>query len=676
MDRYIGKLLDNRYELLEIVGTGGMAVVYKALCHRLNRYVAVKILKDEHLVDAEFRRRFHDEAQAVAMLSHPNIVSVYDVSSTKNTEYIVMELIDGISLKEYLKKKGALSWKETLYFSTQIAKALSHAHKRGIIHRDIKPQNIMLLSDGTIKVADFGIARLMEQRNQHFTQEALGSVHYVAPEQAKGSYIDARADLYSLGVVMYEMETGRLPFEGDTPVAVALQHINAIPLMPREVKTDIPPALEEITMKAMNPSLSRRYASADDMLIDLEKFRLNPQVAFSYRSEQAKQISPEDDLERTQKIEIPLSKNKFHAKNEDNTPLQIKKSKIPFFNRRRSPKEGDVMNRPMALGLIFATAFLIGAMIFAWILINPGGNAPQAASGVVPNLVGKNYANEISLDDTLKDYKFDTSNQEYNDTVPEGNVISQQPTAGSAIKKGDTIYLTLSRGAQKSQLPDVSGLEYRQAELQLKNLGFVFKEDYEKSDETLQGYVIRTEPSKYSDVKTGDEITVVISLGKDIKRVKVPNVIGMTESQAKTALESAGLLLGKVDRQQSQSPVGEVIEQKIPAQLEIDEKTAVDIVLSSGSTSSGTDTSSTDTGGSSGSTTPVKNTKTVSETIVLPSDPENQHVVIKLNGNTVYDQNKKASDQQVTVTLTGSGSGYMTVYVNNKLTYEKVILFN
>ena len=283
MDQYIGKLLDNRYEILELIGVGGMARVYKARCHRLNRLVAVKILRDDLVQDAELRRRFHDESQAVAMLSHPNIVAVYDVSRSSDFEYIVMELIDGITLKQYMQKKGnKLNWREALHFITQIVKALGHAHSRGIIHRDIKPHNIMVLRDGSVKVADFGIARVASGGHSTLTQEALGSVHYISPEQARGSHIDARSDLYSAGVVLYEMITGRLPFEGDTPVSVAIQHINSIPLSPREIDPSIPEALEAITMRAMAPNPDNRYPSADAMLADLEEFRKNPNINLDY----------------------------------------------------------------------------------------------------------------------------------------------------------------------------------------------------------------------------------------------------------------------------------------------------------------------------------------------------------------------------------------------------------
>ena len=282
MDPYIGKLLDDRYEILDVLGTGGMAVVYRAYCHRLNRYVAVKILKGELAADQDLRRRFHDESQAVAMLSHPNIVAVYDVSQVDGREFIVMELIDGITLKQYMHKRGGcLNWREALHFITQILQGLKHAHSRGIIHRDIKPQNVMVLRDGSVKVMDFGIARSTNSQAT-MTQETIGSVHYISPEQARGSHIDARSDLYSAGVVLYEMLTGRLPFEGDNPVSVAIQHIKSIPIAPRELNPEIPLGMEQITLKAMASMPDRRYSSAEEMLRDLEDFRKNPEIDFGY----------------------------------------------------------------------------------------------------------------------------------------------------------------------------------------------------------------------------------------------------------------------------------------------------------------------------------------------------------------------------------------------------------
>ena len=283
MDQYIGRLLDDRYEILEIIGTGGMAVVYKARDHRLNRLVAVKILKDEFARDEEFRRRFRAEGEAVAMLSHPNIVQVYDVSASDSANYIVMELIDGISLKQYMEKKGVLNWKETLHFAMQIAKGLEHAHSRGIIHRDIKPHNVMVLKNGSVKVMDFGIARVMSKSNT-LTKEALGSVHYISPEQAKGGHTDNRSDIYSLAVVMYEMMTGRPPYDGESPVAVAIQHINGGAPLPSTLNPNIPRGLEQIIMKGMALEVNDRYVSATEMLHDMEEFRQNPDMTFDYHT--------------------------------------------------------------------------------------------------------------------------------------------------------------------------------------------------------------------------------------------------------------------------------------------------------------------------------------------------------------------------------------------------------
>ena len=301
-DPYIGRMLDNRYEILERIGTGGMAVVYKAKCHRLNRLVAVKILKSDLAQDEDFRRRFNAESQAVAQLSHPNIVSVYDVSRGGDIEYIVMELIDGITLKQYMEKRGQLNWRESLHFITQIMRGLSHAHSRGIVHRDIKPQNVMVLRDGSVKVADFGIACL-ENAAQTLTQEALGSVHYISPEQARGDRIDARSDIYSAGVVLYEMLTGRLPFEGDSAVSVAIQHLSSVPLAPREINPDIPEQLELICMKAMAPDLDKRYPSADAMIADLEAFRKNPGVNLDF---ELSDLRTEESDEPTQKLRTPV----------------------------------------------------------------------------------------------------------------------------------------------------------------------------------------------------------------------------------------------------------------------------------------------------------------------------------------------------------------------------------
>ena len=373
MDKYIGKMLDNRYEILEVIGRGGMAVVYKAKCHRLNRFVAVKILKEELAQDEEFRQRFRDESQAVAMLSHPNIVSVYDVSRSGDVEYIVMELIDGITLKDYLERQSPLGWKETTFFALQIAKALEHAHSRGIIHRDIKPQNIMVLRDGTVKVADFGIARQAASTNTYNLREAIGSVHYVSPEQARGSHIDNRSDLYSLGVVMYEMLTGRLPFVGDTPLEVALQHINSVPLPPSDYVPNIPKTLEHIVMKAMAPVPADRYNNATELIQDIERFRNDPH----YQVDVPRTAVPDSNLRdpgETQVIQYTSQLASAGARNSSPTrhtppvrprPLEEEEEEDEEEPRRSGKKRR--ISSSLLFTILAVSIFVIGAGFFKFI---------------------------------------------------------------------------------------------------------------------------------------------------------------------------------------------------------------------------------------------------------------------------------------------------------------------
>ena len=387
MDQYIGRMLDDRYEILELIGSGGMANVYKARCHRLNRLVAVKILKSDLAENADFRRRFRDESRAVAQLSHANIVSVYDVSTSGETEYIVMELIDGITLKQYMERRGRMDWRESLHFITQIMRGLSHAHSRGIIHRDIKPQNIMVLRDGSVKVADFGIACLANA-SQTLTQEALGSVHYISPEQARGDRIDARSDIYSAGVVLYEMLTGRLPFEGDSAVSVAIQHLSSVPLAPRDIDPDIPEPLELICMKAMNSDPDKRYPTADAMLEDLEKFRKDPTVDMDYIRKELTAVQP--DSEPT----MPLPTAQVATAVKKRTE-QVRRDEPEEELRFRDKKSIAIMAG------IFAAALVLVFLLFKLILgdFGPAGNDK---SYEVPDVRGMTVE-DAQLADGVKD---------------------------------------------------------------------------------------------------------------------------------------------------------------------------------------------------------------------------------------------------------------------------------
>lgn len=574
MDKYLGKMLDNRYEILEIIGVGGMAVVYKAKCHRLNRLVALKILKDDYAQDADFKRRFHAESQAVAMLSHPNIVAVYDVSRSGNVEYIVMELIDGITLKQYMSKKGHLSWREVLHFSTQIAKALSHAHSRGIIHRDIKPHNIMILRDGSVKVADFGIARFSGKQNT-LTQEALGSVHYISPEQARGSHIDARSDIYSVGVVMYEMLTMRLPYEGDSPVSVAIQHINSIPLTPREIDANIPEALETIAMKAMSASLSKRYASAEALLHDLEEFRKNPSISFDY---DIAELMTKDEDEPTKKMSTVAPQRQGGGKARSEASSYDDET----YRARQRNKQLTLITG-LAFVLIFVVA--MGYLVIT-LLGNLEGNGGPAANAdnntvEVPKLVGLVFDNIDNSD--YPDFIIKLNPEGKNsDIVEAGKVLEQDPTDGKMVKKGTTITVTVSKGLYTFTMPIVNEEEYRSAQQMLiRDHGLNPEIEYETSDTIVKDYVIRTEPPAGVSVSAGDVVKIIVSKGPKVEYTTMPKLVGMMLGDAERELEIIDLLVSPTEVE-SDKPMGEIVWQSIPADTQVETKTMIEVQVSLG----------------------------------------------------------------------------------------------
>ena len=460
MDQYIGRLLDDRYEILEIIGTGGMAVVYKARDHRLNRLVAVKILKDEFARDEEFRRRFRAEGEAVAMLSHPNIVQVYDVSASDSANYIVMELIDGISLKQYMEKKGVLNWKETLHFAMQIAKGLEHAHSRGIIHRDIKPHNVMVLKNGSVKVMDFGIARVMSKSNT-LTKEALGSVHYISPEQAKGGHTDNRSDIYSLAVVMYEMMTGRPPYDGESPVAVAIQHINGGAPLPSTLNPNIPRGLEQIIMKGMALEVNDRYVSATEMLHDMEEFRQNPDMIFDYHTmvDDATRVLPnlsrgmttaEKKVQaktgaapvRTSSDSIRLHQNAQAG--QDNESIRRAQQRRQAQQQQRKEERKEERSRVATTAIVVCSAVaVIAIFIFLIALFNGALLSKEKALVDVPYLEGGIY--DESLASQYPDFAIKLR-QEYDDTRPKGEILRTEPSGGSKVVKGSELWITVSLG--------------------------------------------------------------------------------------------------------------------------------------------------------------------------------------------------------------------------------------
>ncbi len=569
-DKYIGRLLDNRYEVLEVIGVGGMAVVYKARCHRLNRLVAIKILKDDYCQDEEFRRRFHAEGQAVAMVSHPNIVSVYDVSTSNDADYIVMELIDGISLKQYMEKKGVLNWKETLHFAIQIGKALEHAHSRGIVHRDIKPHNVMVLKNGSVKVADFGIARVMSESNT-LTREALGSVHYISPEQAKGGRVDDRSDIYSLGVVMYEMITGRPPYNGESPVAVAIQHINGGACMPSVLNPNIPGGLEQIIMKAMALEPGDRYASVAAMLYDMDEFRKLPSILFDYH------IPPIDEvtkLQSTASQSAVMSTAQRVAAAEGRPQLPVRRTPAqssvsrpaprkpaPAPARKPAPKrrtreeyEDDDRSKIATIAIIACSLVAIVAIVVFLITLFGNGTADEVQLVTVTTLVGKNY-DTISLD---KDLVLDYPQYKHDDTYEKGLILEQTPAPGDRVVKGTIVRVTVSLGPepQVKTMENLVNQERTTAENFLNGQGFtqiLFQE--ESSDTVKIGCVTRTDPEEGTTLTSGQTITLYISTGPST--VAMPAVVNQKLETAKTILNMQGIELDIVEEQEESESVEE-----------------------------------------------------------------------------------------------------------------------
>lgn len=567
MDQYIGKMLDDRYEILELIGSGGMANVYKARCHRLNRLVAIKILKSDLADNADFRRRFHDESQAVAQLSHANIVSVYDVSTNPDREYIVMELIDGITLKQYMERRGRMDWRESLHFITQIMRGLSHAHSRGIIHRDIKPQNIMVLRDGSVKVADFGIACLANQ-GQTLTQEALGSVHYISPEQARGDRIDARSDIYSAGVVLYEMLTGRLPFEGDSAVSVAIQHLSSVPLAPRDIDPSIPEPLELICMKAMNSDPNKRYASADAMIEDLEKFRRDPSVDMDYIRQEL--TAPAADTEPT----MPLPTAQVAS--------AVKKHTGELRREREAeeePPRRDKKSIAIIAG-IFAAAVLLVVLLFKLIL-GDFGPAGSNKSYPVPDIRGKTVEEAQEMEGVKDIFLIEVQGTRTTEEYQPGQIVEQDPAAGRTRKSNLVIQVYVAAEPEKVPMKDLVGMEYRQARVLLTDMGLDLKITTEtvSSDKYGADAVIETVPAADEPLVAGQTVILRVSTGPET--VTVPSFTGQDIANAVQNAQDLGLTVGESTYDTfSFAPQGQVIEQSIKPTSEVPGGTKISFTVS------------------------------------------------------------------------------------------------
>ena len=547
-DKYIGRMLDDRYEILEIIGEGGMAVVYKALCHRLNRYVAVKIMRDDMAADEEFRRRFCAESHAVAMLSHPNIVAVYDVSHSDDIEYIVMELVEGITLKQYMEKKGALAWKEVLHFSKQISKALAHAHEHGIIHRDIKPQNIMLLRDGTIKVGDFGIAALENEIYENNGQ-AIGSIHYIAPEQARGECPDARSDIYSLGVVMYEMLTGEQPYTGETLGEIAVKHMNAEPVPPREKAPETPEELERICLRAMNASLEERYQTAGELYEDLEAFT-------------------QEQLKAEEEINPPVK------------PIRApgEQSKKKYSQGRR--RAGRVSFLAGTFGVLVTALALFIFLWKFWL-----GEIFSPAERIrMPNFVGSNYEALLGDSEIAGTYSFRVTFIVDPEAQP-GIVLAQNPGEGRSIMitpDGVEVELTVSAGESTAGVPDVLNMDYRDAAAALRQAGFSVEIQNAISDSVAKDLVISTSPNAGEQLSTGSTVYIVVSSGTEISYVSMPNLVGLSEDAAISQLQNSGLVYGASVRETNDVDAGTVIGQSVEAFTDVEEHSKIVLTVSAG----------------------------------------------------------------------------------------------
>ena len=564
-----GKVFGGRYEIKDRIGIGGMAEVYRAQDSTLGRVVAVKVMLPQFAADPSFTQRFRQEAAAAANLQSPYIVNVYDWGQDDETYYIVMEFVRGSDLKTAIQQRGAINQRKAAEIGSQVCQALTVAHNQDIIHRDIKPQNIMVLRDGSVKVADFGIACLANSANT-LTQEALGSVHYMSPEQARGDRTDARSDIYSAGVVLYEMLTGRLPFEGDNAVSVAIQHLSSVPLSPREINPDVPEALELICMKAMASDLEKRYASADEMLADLEEFRKNPEVDLDFTIED---LHRETVDEPTQYIPAVHTVSKAQKVQEADDEEEEEASPHKLGTRK-------------LLTIIGAAVAAVALIVLLWhaIFSDLLGGEQTPTEYVVPYLIGMTI-DEANEDENVKGiFTIEQIGQRASSKYAAGQIIEQSPERGKTVKGNRVISVFVSSGAKTEKMPNLINKEYRDATLQLTNLdlNLVVNDPVEEYSSITKGYVIRTIPEYGETLQEGDSVTLVVSKGEQPKPVTVLSFIGIDIEIVRQQVTQTGLVVGEVTQRASDEPYGTVIDQSINAETKVDAGTTINFVISEG----------------------------------------------------------------------------------------------
>jgi len=639
MDRMIGKRIDGRYQIQELVGIGGMANVYKAVDLMENRVVAVKALREEYVGNEEFMRRFRNESKAIAVLNHPNIVRVYDVSLSDRQPCIIMEYIDGITLKEYIQQEGKVRWKEAVHFTVQTLRALQHAHDNGIVHRDIKPQNIMLLSDGTIKITDFGIARFARAQSRTITDKAIGSVHYISPEQARGEETDAKTDLYSVGVILYEMLTGRVPFEADSPVSVALKQIESEAVRPTLLNPEIPQGLEEITLRAMQKDPAARYQSAAEMLRDIERFKRDPSVSFDY-----KYMTAEDaTADYTQKN--PLRARAAQA------------AAAPAAHRTagvRTGREGSAFRRgtpilPVLGGI--TVAFVVATIIFVAVMIHISNPFAEVENIDLPQLVGLEYDKVAKDKSYTSNFKIEVVSTEPKEGYAAGIIFYQSPSSVPTLKKGSTIKVKVSSGAQMVTLPSFAGQEATSVYSKLKGYGLEYTEVSVDSDTIQQGYVVRTDPDKNSQVAAGSTVTVYVSRGSDKQMAEVPDVSGKTEDEAVEALKSAGFSPVVSHEQNDSYDDGALIRQTPTAGNMLEKGGEVQLVYCTSDESQATAADR------------------LSLMVKLPQDMENEvTITAERDGEVVKKISAVPSEKRVwKIVFQGSGTSHISIYIDGNL---------
>ena len=646
-----GKLLGNRYEMIEKIGNGGMATVYRATDKILKRDVAVKILRDEFTTDEEFIKRFEVEAQSAARLTHPNIVSIYDVGVEDNLHYIVMELIQGKTLKEIIvEEKGPLPWKWSVNVAIQIASALETAHRNNIIHRDIKPHNIIITEDGIAKVTDFGIAKAVSNSTITAFGTTIGSVHYFSPEHARGGFTDAKSDLYSLGVVMYEMVTGRVPFDADTPVSVALKHMQEEPEEPIELNPNLPTSVNKIIMKAMQKDTTLRYQSATEMLRDLRKSLKDPDGDFVEEEEY-------DPTAKTQKINTDMYGNLLDEEKENQGKNKKDKKDGKFKSFIKKHKALSIF-----IGLILLFAISLGGTMAVLNITNP----PEVS---MPNVVG------LSKEEAQKEIEdaklvFEVSSEEYNKDVPEGFVISQDPAYMenyNKVKEGSTVSVVISKGQEKTTVPNVEGKEREEAIKLLEDANLKAEVVEETSRTVEEGYVISQETDPDSEAYAGDTVVIHVSTGTGIKQVTVISVVGQDEATARSNLENLGLKVN-VTYQDSNSNNGKVTRQSIDANKVVDEGTTITLTVNKVAETKNLTVNinvKAITGGYTESEEENETTTTQSKTVNIKVNNETRTGIDKNNSNySVILSGKDGESLEVTVTITNPNGS--TVYESSK----------